>query len=97
MTSGSGSVDVALALFVSTVPGCTFWPTCATIVTVFVWPFASGPMLQPAASAAAPHVWLSETYVIPLGSASVRVTVAASDGPLFFTWMENVTCAPGGG
>ncbi len=65
------------------------------MLNVAVTPFGSEAMVQVMVPVlptdgvvqlnAGPVVWFSETNVVSAGSVSVRVTVEASEGPLFVT------------
>jgi len=80
---GTGSVSLAamLAVFV-TVPAAV---GMTTIVTVALAAFAKVPRLQLTAAVQVPWLGVAETNVTPVGTASVKVTPVAGDGPLLVT------------
>src|SRR5438093_1473851 len=85
---GFGSVieDDAVAVFESVEPLVRFAPALNTSVNVAEAPEARVAMLQLTAGVQlnnGPDVCASETNVVPAGSASLRVTLCASLGPLF--------------
>jgi hypothetical protein len=80
---GTGSVSLAatLAVFV-TVPAAV---GVTTIVTVALAALARVPRLQLTAAVQVPWLGVAETNVTPVGTASVKVTPVAGDGPLLVT------------
>lgn len=66
----------------------------ATIESVAAAPFAKLPKLQLTAVVQVPWLGVAETIVKPTGSASVKVTPVAGDGPPFVTVNEKVTLLP---
>src|SRR5258707_989019 len=97
LLAGFGSVtgDETVAVFVIVEPFATVAPTLSTIVKEAEAPFASVASVQltdpvpPTAGFAqvnaGPVACVSDTKVVPAGSASVSVTLCASFGPLFMT------------
>jgi hypothetical protein len=94
VVSGSGVLENTVAEFV-TMP-VTLAATATTRSTVTVVPFARGPRVQ--VTVVVPlHVQPADgddTNVMPVGSVSFTVTVAACDGPLFSTDTVNVAFVP---
>lgn len=80
---GTGSVSLAatLAVFVS-VPAAV---GLTTIVTVALAVFARVPRLQLTVAVQIPWLGVTETKVTFVGTASVKVTPVAGDGPLLVT------------
>lgn len=81
---GSASVAVTVAVLVI-VPGAV---GAISISTVALAPFANVPKLHittPPASEQLPWLGVAEIKITPAGSVSVRVTLVASNGPLFVT------------
>src|SRR4051812_45267589 len=91
VVTGSLVVVVADALLVRVAPLATLAATLTMTVKVWLTPavrLASEQLTVPLAPAVGvvqvkvgPAPWLSETKVVPVGRASLRATVAASDGP----------------
>src|SRR5438874_2663802 len=97
-------VVVAVAVLLTVPPWATFGLTRTTKVNVASAPATRVVMnalavpLPPAGGTtrlkAGPEVWLADTNVVLAGTASLRVTFCASDGPLLVTMIVYVTFSP---
>jgi hypothetical protein len=87
---GSGSVAVTDAVLVM-LPAAT---GLMMMVTVAVAALARVPRLQLTAAVQVPWLGVAETNVTPVGTASVKVTPVAGDGPLLVTIRVYVRLLP---
>jgi hypothetical protein len=97
LESSSGVEDATVAVLLMVVPGAVPGFTFTTNVTVGNVVTATVPRVHVtvAVPVQVPCDGVAETKVVPAGTASVRVTLWASDGPLFWTWMAYERLAPG--
>src|SRR5439155_453008 len=100
---GSKVTELTVAVLVSVLPSGVLALTCATIVKLTVAPLAVGPVVQftvPAEPTAGvvqvqPAGVMIDWNVVPGGSGSVTVTLAAVEGPLLLTTSVYVRFSPG--